>query len=58
VKNYGVAGQVTISDASLTLTDQAAAALNGVFAVSAFAKGIPVGSASVSALTLDPAYIR
>jgi hypothetical protein len=58
IKNYGVAGQVTISDASLTLTDQAAAALNGVFAVSAFAKGIPVGSASVSALTLDPAYIR
>jgi len=58
IKNYGVAGQVTISGASLTLTSAAAAALNQAFGVSAFSQGIPIGTASVNALTFNPAVVR
>ncbi|WP_413624574.1 hypothetical protein [Luteibacter sp. Lutesp34] len=58
IRNFGVAGQVSISGASLALTDAAAQALNGAFGVTAFAQGIPVGTASVNAFTLNPAYIH
>jgi len=57
IKNYGVAGQVTISGASLTLTSAAAAALNQAFGVSAFSQGIPIGTASVNALTFNPSVV-
>lgn len=58
VKNYGVAGQLSIPGAALSLTADAAAALNQAFGVSAFAQGIPVGTASVSTLTFNPMAVR
>jgi len=58
VKNYGVAGQLSITGAALSLTTDAAAALNQAFGVSAFSQGIPVGTASVSALTFNPTAVR
>jgi len=57
IKGTGVAGSVTINGASLALSAQAADALNGAFGVTAFAQGIPVGTATVSAVTRNPAYI-
>lgn len=39
-----------ISDVSVTLTEEAAGALNGVFGVSAFQKGAAIGTAKVRAL--------
>ena len=36
-----------VHDVELTLTAAAAAALNDIFGVSAFAEGIPIGTASV-----------
>jgi hypothetical protein len=41
-----------LSDVSLKLTDDAAAALNSVFGVTAFAEGLPIGTASVQAFGL------
>lgn len=39
--------RVTIPGATLTLTDTAAATLNSVFSVSAFAEGLSIGSATI-----------
>lgn len=58
VKNYGVAGQLAISGVALSLTADAAAALNQAFGVSAFTQGIPIGTASVSTLTFNPMAVR
>lgn len=58
IKNYGVAGQVTISGAALSLTAAAATALNQAFNVTAFSQGIPIGTASVNALTFNPSVVR
>ncbi len=41
-------GSVQLADVQLTLTDDAAAALNAVFNVSAFEEGIPIGTAKLS----------
>lgn len=58
VKNYGVAGKFSLDGAILSLTGDAATALNQAFGVNAFAPGLPIGSASVSARIFDPAEIR
>ncbi len=60
VKSYdatadaGTAGTISIK-ARLTLTDDAAKALNGIFGVSAFAKDFVIGEATVSGTYLDGA---
>jgi hypothetical protein len=51
---YGSFSNLQIRDADLTLTADAAAALNGAFNVSAFSAGIPIGKAKVNTLTFDP----
>lgn len=48
------AGSLQLDDVQLTLTDEAAAALNAVFAVTAFAEGIPIGTARVSTYFYEP----
>lgn len=58
IKRYGVAGQVRIDGAALSLTAEAAAALNQAFGVTAFSQGIPIGTASVNALTFNPSAVR
>jgi hypothetical protein len=58
IKNYGVAGQVIISGAALSLTTAGATALNQAFNVTAFSQGIPIGNASVNALTFNPSVVR
>lgn len=58
IKNYGVAGQVTIGGAALSLTSEAATALNQAFGVTAFSQGIPIGTASVNALTFNPSAVH
>lgn len=58
IKNYGVAGQVIISGAALSLTSQAASALNQAFGVTAFSQGIPIGTATINALTFNPTVAR
>ncbi len=60
VKSYdatadaGTAGTISIK-ARLTLTDDAAKALNGIFGVSAFAKDFVIGEGTVSGTYLDGA---
>jgi hypothetical protein len=41
--------QLKVTNVNVTLTDDAAKALNGVFKISALAKGLPVGTATVRA---------
>lgn len=51
---FGIrSAQLTIKGANVTLTDDAAGALNGVFGVSAFTAGFPIGVAEVSARVSD-----
>lgn len=52
LKPQGFLRSIALSDVSLKLTDDAAAALNSVFAVTAFAEGLPIGTASVYAYGL------
>lgn len=47
-------GNLRINDVAVTLTDEAAAALNDVFGVTAFAEGIPIGTARVNTFFYDP----
>ncbi|WP_233842605.1 hypothetical protein [Dyella sp. 2HG41-7] len=54
----GYVGRLSIHGANLTLTAQAAAALNHAFNVSAFAAGIPIGTASVDADIYNPTIFR
>lgn len=51
---YARAGSLQLSDVQLTLTADAAAALNSVFSVSAFAEGVPVGTARLSTFFYEP----
>jgi hypothetical protein len=44
--------RLSVSNVKLSLTDTAAGALNAAFGVTAFAQGIAVGTANVSALTV------
>jgi len=52
----GYIGRLCIHGANLTLTAQAATALNHAFNVSAFAAGIPIGTASVDADIYNPSF--
>ncbi|MDR0181939.1 hypothetical protein [Lysobacter arvi] len=54
VKRTTRIGQLRVNDVALTLTDEAAAALNGVFGVTAFTAGIPIGTAHVSTRFYEP----
>ncbi len=47
-------GTLRIEDVAVTLTDEAAAALNDAFGVTAFAEGIPIGTARVSTYFYEP----
>lgn len=47
-------GSLRISDVDATLSAEAAAALNDVFGVTAFAEGIPIGTARVSSYFYEP----
>ena len=49
----GGAAHLSIKGAKVSLTDEAAKALNGVFGVTAFKKGFPIGVAKVSATVRD-----
>lgn len=51
---FGIrSAQLSIKGANVTLTETAAGALNGVFGVSAFTPGFPIGVAEVSARVSD-----
>jgi hypothetical protein len=51
---FGIrSAQLTIKGANVTLTDEAAGALNSVFGVTAFTKDFPIGVAEVSARVSD-----
>jgi hypothetical protein len=52
LKPYGFFRSLKLADVSLKLTDDAATALNSVFAVTAFAEGLPIGTACVQAFGL------
>lgn len=41
--------QLKVKNVTVTLTDKAAAALNGVFGVTALAQGVPIGTAAIRA---------
>lgn len=47
-------GRVTIADVGVTLTGEAAAALNGAFGVTAFADGAAIGTATVALVVGTP----
>ena len=53
VPTSGGAAHLSIKGARLTLTDAAAKALNGVFGVTAFKQGFPIGVAKVNATVRD-----
>jgi hypothetical protein len=53
IPSSGGAAHLSIKGARLTLTETAANALNGVFGVTAFTKGFPIGVARVSATVRD-----
>ena len=53
VPTSGGAAHLSIKGARLTLTDAAAQALNGVFGVTAFKQGFPIGVAKVNATVRD-----
>lgn len=47
-------GNLRIDDVAVTLTDEAAAALNDAFGVTAFEEGIPIGTARVNTFFYEP----
>ena len=53
IPSSGGAAHLSIKGARLTLTDAAAKALNGVFGVTAFKQGFPIGVAKVNATVRD-----
>jgi hypothetical protein len=54
VKRNARVGQLRLGGVQVTLTDDAAAALNSVFGVSAFAQGVPIGVAHVHTRFYEP----
>jgi hypothetical protein len=54
VDQFRLFGKLTIDGVAVTLTDEAAAALNDVFGVTAFAEGIPIGTARVGTFFYEP----
>jgi len=54
VKRNARVGQLRVGDVAVTLTGDAAAALNSVFGVSAFTAGIPIGTAHVNTWFYEP----
>lgn len=54
VRERGALDLLAIEQVGLTLNADAAAALNGAFNVTAFQRGIPIGTARVHTLTFDP----
>jgi len=54
VKRAARVGQLRVGGVGLTLTGDAAAALNGVFGVTAFTAGIPIGTAHVNTRFFEP----
>ena len=53
IPSSGGAAHLSIKGARLSLTEDAAQALNSVFGVSAFKKGFPIGVAKVNATVRD-----
>lgn len=49
---------IKISDVDLTLSAEAASALNDAFKVSAFTAGLPIGKAQVNTFSYEPSSIR
>ncbi len=58
VSNRGFYGSLRISDVAVTLNAGAAAALNDIFKVDAFAGGLPIGTAKVRSFFFEPDRIN
>lgn len=54
VTRTGRVGRLVIEDVAVTLSAEAAAALNDVFNVTAFQAGLPIGTARVNSLLFEP----
>jgi hypothetical protein len=54
VQQFSRYGTLRITGVGVTLTGEAAAALNDVFSVTAFAAGIPIGTARVNTFFFEP----
>jgi hypothetical protein len=54
VRRYALYGTLQLKDVGVTLSAEAAEALNGVFGVTAFAAGLPVGTARSNTFFYDP----
>lgn len=54
VQSYGRYGTLRINDVAVTLNAEAAATLNDVFGVTAFAAGLPIGTARVNTAFFEP----
>lgn len=54
VRRYHLYGTLQLKDVGVTLSAEAAAALNDVFGVTAFSAGLPVGTARLSTFFYEP----